>query len=58
MVKIALKKCSFWLKLHFFWCKFGDFLGGRLFRSTRSTRSDWTLRGGLENYIEVVSVII
>lgn len=55
MAKIALKKCSFWLKLHFYDANLAIFLGVRLFRSTRS---DWTLSGGLENYIEVVSVII
>lgn len=49
MVKIALKKCSLWQKLHFYGANL-IVLGGRLFRSTRS--------GGIEKYIEVVSVII
>ena len=50
MVKIALKKMQFLTETAFLRCKFGDFWGGRLFRST--------LSGGIEKYIEVVSVII
>lgn len=50
MAKFALKKCSFWQKLHFFSANFVIFWGGCFLGSTRS--------GGLENYIEVVSVII
>lgn len=55
MAKFALKKCSFWQKLHFYGAILVIFWEGMLFGSTRS---DWTLRGGLENYIKVVSVII
>lgn len=50
MAKFALKKCSFWLKLHFYDANLVIFWEGMLFGSTRS--------GGLENYIEIVSVII
>lgn len=50
MAKIALKKCSFWRKLHFFRCKFGGFWG-------KSSLGALGV-GGIEKYIEVVSVII
>lgn len=60
MVKIALKKCSFWLKLHFydanlviFWER--CFLGNtRSNRSNRSDWSDWTLKGGFLGDISVL----
>lgn len=43
MAKIALKKCSFWQKLHFLGAKLAIFEWARLFWSTRSTRREgWT----------------
>lgn len=51
MAKIALKKCSFWRKLHFYGANLVIFGKGRLFRSTRSTR---TLRGRFLGDISVL----
>lgn len=50
MAKIALKKCDFWQKLHFYGADLAIFGEGCFLGSTRS--------GGIEKYIEVVSVII
>ena len=54
MAKFALKKCSFWQKLHFYGANLAVFGKGRLFRSTRSTRSTRTLRGRFLGDISVL----